>query len=135
MQTIITAITIALATTSSDNEAHCFNLTESENEVVAIEAEVAKLKDESDGIQVKANRLRMEAKYNKEGYKTFRYSPDSGFKEVETEGFVQAHEDELKTIEMLKETERIRIEVERLIAKVDHLRRQAEAHQRMCEGN
>lgn len=135
MNNVIAAMAIAFAATNADIEARCFHHAEWEKEVTAMEAEVAELKNESDRIHAGANRMRMQAKYDKEGYETFRYSPDGGFKKVTMEGFAHARESEMKAIEMLNEAERVRNKAERLSAKVARMRRQAEAHRHECESN
>ena len=132
---IITAITIALATTNADNEDDCSDLTELENEVAGYEMEMAELKNEANRIHVKANRERTFAKYNKQNYKTFKYSQDSGFKQVTIEGFAEAHEQEMEAIEILNEAERVRTKVNRFSGKIDHLRSLTDKYRRLCEGN
>ena len=135
MKTIVTAITIALATTNSDNAVDCSNLIELENEVAGYETEMTELKNEADRVHVRANRARTSAKYNKHNYKTFKYSQDSGFKQVTIEGFAEAHEREMEAIEILNEAERVRTKVNRFSDKVDHLRSLTDKYRRLCEGS
>ena len=133
MKNVIATIAIAFATSTADNETVCLDTAEVENEATAFETEIAEMRDEFERVRTMANRLRKEIKYTKEGYKTFKYFPDSGFKKVEVEGFVQIHEIEMEAIEMLNKAERIRTKIERLEEKAVRFRELVETYRSKCE--